>query len=262
MGLLRSNALFPDRLASVVGVSFLREVQVETRRVLLADAIVHHVHGGRVLADVDDPCIGLVIEGVVRRFVWTPSGQRVAVAHLRAGDSFGLGWAAGVHTEVGTLAVTDASVAELDSMRIARAILIDAGFGRLVAAEVAGELTAILRALQDWLGASVRRRLARVLLELSSGTRPDDRCPVQLNVRRDELADAVGTAREVISRNLASLARDGVIDIAGSRVSIVDRDALRRVSGEREAAGSGARDPGHATSYGSPRLVVPESPPA
>jgi CRP/FNR family transcriptional regulator len=106
----------------------------------------------------------------------------------------------------------DALVAESPAFR--RFVL--AGFGARI-----GALMARIEALSF---RSVDRRLAEALL--AHGT-------TEVAATQAELAVEVGTAREVVTRRLSALAKEGLVAIGRGAVTILDRPALQlRASGE------------------------------
>jgi CRP/FNR family transcriptional regulator len=72
---------------------------------------------------------------------------------------------------------------------------------------------------------SVTQRLARLLLDasLQAGTDAFD-----LPLTHQELASRLGTVREVVSRNLARFRAEGLVQIQGHQLRIVDRESLER----------------------------------
>ena len=72
----------------------------------------------------------------------------------------------------------------------------------------------------------VRVRLAGYLWELSQGGQ-DFRLPHT----NDEIANQLGTVREVVSRTLSSLKASRVIALQGRQVTVEDADELKRIAG-------------------------------
>ncbi len=78
-------------------------------------------------------------------------------------------------------------------------------------------------------------RLSAYLLFLSEKS-PDPNCPV-LEMTKGQLASLLGTIPETLSRILAKLGRMGVLKSQGSRISIIDRTALKQIAdGERKVS--------------------------
>ncbi len=72
--------------------------------------------------------------------------------------------------------------------------------------------------------ASVRQRVARQLLDLASTNQHDDDPNGELAVRitQQDLADAVGTVREVVVRTLRQLRDAGVVRTERDRIVLLD----------------------------------------
>ena len=79
----------------------------------------------------------------------------------------------------------------------------------------------------------LRRRLAAALLERAHEVDPSKQAHgVPLKVTHDELAHDIGSAREVVSRMLKQLAREGLLALARGSVTIVDAHNLELAAGE------------------------------
>jgi CRP-like cAMP-binding protein len=73
---------------------------------------------------------------------------------------------------------------------------------------------------------SASERVARWLLERC----PADRRELVLDVPKAVLASRLSIQPETFSRVTKQLAKDGVIEVHGARVTVLDRDALERVA--------------------------------
>jgi CRP/FNR family transcriptional regulator len=71
---------------------------------------------------------------------------------------------------------------------------------------------------------TVRQRLIRYLLSQCSG---EKRCVVELKVKKGELAKILGTISETLSRNLKHMQEEGLIDVEGNKVTVLDCTTLR-----------------------------------
>jgi CRP/FNR family transcriptional regulator, cyclic AMP receptor protein len=70
--------------------------------------------------------------------------------------------------------------------------------------------------------ATVRQRLARHLLDLASERMPEPGSELVVTVTQRELAEAVGTAREVVVRVMRELRQEGVVRTGRDRIVIAD----------------------------------------
>ncbi len=77
----------------------------------------------------------------------------------------------------------------------------------------------------------VRRRLARFLLDLAHtrGVPTGDSVLLNSGLTHDELAACVGTAREVISRTLEQLQREGLVRLGRARIVLLDLPRLEEI---------------------------------
>lgn len=73
---------------------------------------------------------------------------------------------------------------------------------------------------------TVEQRLAKILLELSDGGQE-----ILLNMSKGDLASQIGMSQETLSRKLAALQEEGLIQLKGhKRIIIKDRSGLEEIS--------------------------------
>jgi CRP-like cAMP-binding protein len=77
---------------------------------------------------------------------------------------------------------------------------------------------------------TVRERLAEILLILMETFGLDTKKVLQVSLTREELANMVGTATESVIRLLSEFKNDGIIDLHGRKISLLDIPALKKVS--------------------------------
>jgi CRP/FNR family transcriptional regulator len=87
-------------------------------------------------------------------------------------------------------------------------------------------------AMVNTLSLDVPARVASYLFQrsLAAGSPGADGLSVELGMRKTELAEALGTVPESVSRALARLRDDGIIEVQGSTVVVLDVGALARLS--------------------------------
>ncbi|UCE98255.1 MAG: Crp/Fnr family transcriptional regulator [Dehalococcoidia bacterium] len=89
---------------------------------------------------------------------------------------------------------------------------------------MAGRLRHLIALVEDLSFRHVIGRVAKILLEYATdGTSPGPR------LTQREMASMAGTAREVVSRSLKNLEKDGFIKIDRQRIIIKDREALNNI---------------------------------
>ena len=98
-------------------------------------------------------------------------------------------------------------------------------------AVVGGRLRHLVGVVESMTFGSVTQRVARLLLDISKQAGADE---FDLTLTHQELASRLGTVREVVSRNLARFRADGLVQMQGHQLRILDRV---RLEGEAEAQG-------------------------
>lgn len=80
---------------------------------------------------------------------------------------------------------------------------------------------------------SAKERLAEVLLTLGRkhGTKHDRELSIELDLKREELAEMVGVEPETVVRLLSFLKKEKIIRFDGKKIFIVDEEKLTHVSG-------------------------------
>jgi CRP/FNR family transcriptional regulator, cyclic AMP receptor protein len=169
------------------------------------------------------PRIALVAAGVVRVFISTQLGRQMTIRYARSGDLIGLvPYLAG--TDLWNAeAITDVSIKVLTFDHIRNAGAYDAELAWRIAQHVAAVTAEAFRTIADASGQPITVRVARHLREMALRG-PDGGIVVHIGHQR--LADAVGTVREVVSRELTALRAAGVIDKTAGSVRVIDEDRL------------------------------------
>lgn len=196
-------------------------------------ATVQQVARGTMLVTEGEPAdrFGVVVDGRTRVFHAAADGKVVLLEALGRGESFAAVAAlAGGRYPANVDAATPATVAWVtrealfalldDEPEIARALIAD------LAERVMG-LTGVVQTLS----LDVPARLARYLFQrsLASGEATAEGLRVPLGMQKSELAASLGTVPETLSRALARLRDDGVLEVRGSEVIVLDVGALARL---------------------------------
>jgi len=76
---------------------------------------------------------------------------------------------------------------------------------------------------------TVRERLAEVLIHLKDSFGLDDDQVLQISLTREELANIVGTATESVIRLLSEFKNDGLIELNGRKIKIINSRSLTKI---------------------------------
>jgi CRP-like cAMP-binding protein len=77
---------------------------------------------------------------------------------------------------------------------------------------------------------SVKERLAETLLHLEDTFGKNEDGSLHIQLSREELAGMIGTATESCIRLLSEFNKTGLIELIGKKISLVDRNKLKRMS--------------------------------
>jgi CRP/FNR family transcriptional regulator len=118
-------------------------------------------------------------------------------------------------------AVTSGSAFFFDVDRVKRAARNDASLAWALAEESVHRLYDVLEELAGNTFASVRQRVARHLLDLAT-SRPEASRTLTASLNQQDLANSVGSVREVVARVLAELRAEHLVRTSPGRVEILD----------------------------------------
>jgi CRP/FNR family transcriptional regulator, cyclic AMP receptor protein len=190
---------------------------------LVLDAAIADVPEGNAVFTGSRGRLGAMLAGGVRTFTWASSGRQVTIRYARPGDLIGLTPLLSGDDPWGSEAVVDSRVAIVSFERL-RDVSIRHPELAWAIAEDASMMSA--HAVHSIIGACYEPmtvRLATHLLELSQQT-ADGQTVVSTTHRH--LAEAVGTAREVVTRVLKRFRESGIIDIVPGSILILNPEEL------------------------------------
>lgn len=213
-------------------IPMLRALNTDARSVLAERAVLRRFNAGQVLWRAGDQPGGLyfILEGHIR--VVRTSGARQHVIHEEtAGGTLGdIPFFQGGVYPATALAVSHTTCISADRATIAAAFAVEPDLAFALLARLAGRVREVITRLDQVTMRSVRSRLAAYLLARAEHAATPT---FSLGTTQTNVAEDLGTVREVIVRALRSLGRDGVIHAAGrGRYRILAGDRLRAIAEE------------------------------
>ena len=216
-------------LRKAVTQSHLGELPADVLERLLTDASRTKVPAGSIThRERDDvPHLELVVAGIVRAYVTSPEGRTMTIRYCRPGALMGaLSLFSKEFVMPGTTqALVDAELLRMDPRRVRDLARSDVRVANALLVELSERASRFLFEIPGSVFASVRQRLARHLLDLASGSSAPEG-GLEVRVSQQELADAVGTAREVVVRALRELREDGTVRTERNRIVLLDPNRL------------------------------------
>jgi CRP/FNR family transcriptional regulator len=193
-------------------------------RLLDGYTVIQAAAGGVLYRPGQSAGLHLVVEGLLRVSMVSEEGRQVTIRYARRGDLLGLPVIISGAAPVYAQAVTDAVAVATRPGVLPQLARSDPRVGTWMADELAVRVSGLLQELAMNAFWPVRRRLGRHLLDLATEHQQGEALLVRAS--HQELADAVGTVREVVARTLAALRADGFISADPGGIRLLDPHAL------------------------------------
>jgi len=164
--------------------------------------------------------------GSVRVFQMDDGGREMEIVRLGPGDFFGEAVAiAGSRFPAYARAVEDTEVLYFNREEVFRRIGRDPAAARFFLELLAAKCLVLNQRIEALGLLSVRQRLARYLLSCCGGSQS---CLVELKVKKGDLARQLSMVSETLSRNLREMEDDGLIQVKGRQIHVLDCRRLRQ----------------------------------
>jgi len=189
--------------------------------VIAGGRVVEFPSGYTVYSEADAEALAVVMDGLLRVYMLAGDGRQVSVRYVRAGDLLGVPALIGGPAPVFVQAVTSGHAFFFDADYVKRTARSDASLAWALAEEAVHRLYDVLEELAGNTFASVRQRVARHLLDLAT-SRPGASQTLTALVNQQDLANSVGSVREVVARVLGELRAERLVRTSPGRVEILD----------------------------------------
>lgn len=186
---------------------------------------------GTVLFRPDDECSGFVSvhEGTIKVTLTGPGGREIVLYRVRPGDiclqTFAC-LADGRAYSAEGVAETDIRAEIIPVPLFERLMAEDKSFRTQINSAIAHRFADFEHLVESLALTGVEARLADALLRMAG---PDG----EIHATHEAIAAEIASAREVVSRQLSRLAREGLVESARGRIKILSRQGLERKSADR-----------------------------
>ncbi len=194
-------------------------------RLLRPEAIMHLPAGTQVFAE-HQPCQGfpLLVEGSIKVIKLAASGRELMLYRVSPGGSCIISSSCLLgHTDYNARGIAETPltllalpIAEFSALMVEHPPFRDFVFHLF--AERIGEL---MQLVEEVAFARLDQRLAKLILARNEAT---------LNVTHQQLADELGSVREIVSRLLKGFASQGLVSLGREQVAVVDREGLQKLA--------------------------------
>lgn len=183
---------------------------------------------GTTLFHAGQSCSGFVVvrRGTIKVTLTAENGREIILYRVRPGEvclqTFGCLVNNTSYSAQGE-AETDLEIEVIPPGEFQRLVVQEAGFRQQLFAAVAARFADLERLVEDVALSSIEARLARALLRLMDGAG-------QVTATQEALASEIGSVREVVSRQLNALARDGVLELTRGHIAILAPRQLEQIA--------------------------------
>jgi len=194
---------------------------------LLASAVLESVPAGTTTYRAGgEPRPSLIVSGLFRSYFAGPDGRQVTVRYARQGDTLGVVAAHGGPAPLHVQALTDATRLRFETDTLRELASSDAEVAYALLGEITNTVYALCHEIAATAFASVPQRVARHLLEIAAREQEAEGGPLIAHVSQQELADLVGSVREVVARALRDLRDEGIVQVIRGGIVVIDPGLL------------------------------------
>lgn len=201
-------------------------------QLLAARTVRKSFAAGELLFTEGEPCHGLhiIARGKVRIFKTSAGGREQVLAVNNPGESVAeLPVFDGGPFPASAMAIENAEIAFISRRDFQAYCMEHPEVALKVLATVGGRLRRLVGIIEELSFTTIRQRLITALLRLAEieGKRTERGIEFQLPASHQELANELGTVRELISRNLMRLQAEGLIDVDARQIVVRDMKGLK-----------------------------------
>jgi CRP/FNR family transcriptional regulator len=224
----RSGTRLDPRDRAAIEASHLGSLPPASIATVTADSSQLHVPAGSTIHREGDTAahVELVVSGLVRVYVQSRDGRTMTVRYCRPGALIGV---VSLFTSPFALpatiqAVTDVDLLVLRAPLVRRAAERDLRVAGALLDELSERVLSFIAEIPGGAFATVRQRVARHLLDLASQSQKGSE--LVAHIGQQDLAEAVGTVREVVVRALRDLRREGLLETTREGIVLIDPEGL------------------------------------
>ena len=231
-----------NRRVEVLAKSVLFEsLQADVLSELAEGALERRLKRGEILFSANDPSDGLyiVLSGSLRAFRVNLDGREQTIHIERAGGALAevAVFDGGPYPST-AIAEEDSEVLFLGRENVRRFMLQHPEAALKALAIVAKKLRMVASMVEQLALMDVSQRLAKYLLVEATNSNPKlkDGAGFSLELSHSQIANRLGSVREVVTRGLQKLAREGIIQVRGHRILVLNVRKLRNQAEESPPA--------------------------
>ena len=220
-----------DIAAVLEGTALFSSLSPDELRTLAARTVRKPLKSGELLFAEGEPCHGLhiIASGKVRIFKTSVNGREQVLAVNQPGESVAeLPVFDGGVYPASAVAIEETQIAFISQRDFQSYCLEHPQVALKVLSVVGARLRRLVGIIEELSFTTIRQRLVAALLKLAQteGLKTASGIEFQLPSTHQELANQLGTVRELISRNLMRLQAEGLLEVDARRIVVKDMKGL------------------------------------
>ena len=214
-----------DIRSEMESMPFRRSLTEEEYRSVLTCARIRQYKKGSLVYSPENECLGLikVLCGSVRAFMLSEEGREVTLYHIEEGDTDLLSASCVINQitfETQMVADSDCTLLILPAACLARLKQNNLAMRCFIYEKLGERFSDVMKLMQTMLFTRIDRRVAGLLLAGGSD---------ELRITHGEIAEAINSSREVVSRTLKDMEHQSLIKLGRGRIIITDRAGLEAI---------------------------------
>lgn len=184
---------------------------------------------GQIIRSPDTDCLGalLIQSGVVRIYLLSEDGREATISRMTAGEVCVLSAScmlSAITFDVQIQAEGEVETLVIPVQYLAALMRENIYVENFIYKAATERFSDAIRAIEQMLFYTLEQRVASYLLEESKRLGTDT-----LQVTQEQLAQAIGSAREAVTRTLKKLSSAGTVELFRGGVRLLDRKSLERL---------------------------------
>ena len=226
----RPERMSDTALAKSDCVDFLSLLEEPKRRQVLAGSRHVTYPAGATAYAADAPDFAVIIErGLIRVYVGSPTGRQATAFYRHNGELLGVGLIKRPAINVYVQTVTEAEATSLDVNRLRTLAARDVEVSSALLTYFSTVLAHATRIIAVRSLGGITERLAFDLLDRACASQlASGRLVVRAS--QQQLADSIGSVREVVARSLRKLRAERIVSTAPNLVRVLDVERLEEVA--------------------------------
>lgn len=205
---------------------FWEHLSLDDRQLLRDRTQQISFHAGQAIQSSERSCLGpiFVVKGIVRIYLLSEDGREATIYRLRSGEACMLSAScilSAITFDVQIDAETDCTLlvvpADLFSALMTRNLYVE----NFVYHNTTQRLSELVQAIERMFFLTLRQRVAAFLIDESASCDQNE-----LSFTQEQLARAIGSAREAVSRILKQLTQTGSISVSRGGIHILNKALL------------------------------------